>query len=207
MNYSTEQEEFWAGEFGNSYVDRAQGLHYLAADTAFFARIIGRTSGIASVLELGANVGINLLAIRNLIPGVELSAVEINAKAVTELKKIPALQVFSQSLVDFRPDRQWDMVLSKGVLIHLDPSILEGTYKLMYESSRKYICLAEYYNPSPVEVAYRGHAGKLYKRDFAGEMMDLFPDLHLVDYGFVYRHDPNFRQDDLTWFLLEKRVV
>ena len=27
----------------------------------------------------------------------------------------------------------------------------------------------------------------------------------LVDYGFAYRHDPNFPQDDITWFLMEKR--
>jgi spore coat polysaccharide biosynthesis protein SpsF len=26
-----------------------------------------------------------------------------------------------------------------------------------------------------------------------------------VDYGFAYRRDPNFPQDDITWFLLEKR--
>jgi pseudaminic acid biosynthesis-associated methylase len=207
MKYSTEQEDFWAGEFGDSYVDRSQGLRYVAADTALFARILGRTSGISSVLEFGANIGLNLLAIRNLIPDLELSAIEINAKAVAELRKIPALQVFSQSLVEFRPDRRWDMVLSKGVLIHLAPSVLESAYDLMYESSSRYICFAEYYNASPVEIPYREHTGKLYKRDFAGDMIDRYPDLRLVDYGFVYRHDPNFRQDDLTWFLLEKRVV
>jgi spore coat polysaccharide biosynthesis protein SpsF len=27
----------------------------------------------------------------------------------------------------------------------------------------------------------------------------------LVDYGFAYHRDPNFPQDDITWFLLEKR--
>jgi hypothetical protein len=34
-------------------------------------------------------------------------------------------------------------------------------------------------------------------------MLDRFPDLSLVEYGFVYHRDP-FPQDDLTWFLLEK---
>ena len=54
------------------------------------------------------------------------------------------------------------------------------------------------------KLPYRGHAGKLFKRDFAGELLERYADLSLVDYGFVYRRDPNFRQDDLTWFLLEK---
>lgn len=35
--------------------------------------------------------------------------------------------------------------------------------------------------------------------------MDKFPDCQLVDYGFVYHRDNNFSQDDITWFLLEKR--
>ena len=26
MTYKTEQEAFWAGEFGNAYIDRNQGL-------------------------------------------------------------------------------------------------------------------------------------------------------------------------------------
>ncbi len=35
--------------------------------------------------------------------------------------------------------------------------------------------------------------------------MDRHPDLELLDYGFAYQRDPNFAQDDITWFLMEKR--
>lgn len=54
-------------------------------------------------------------------------------------------------------------------------------------------------------IPYRGHEQRLFKRDFAGEMLDAYPDLRLVDYGFVYRRDPVFPADDLTWFLMEKK--
>ena len=64
--------------------------------------------------------------------------------------------------------------------------------------------LCEYYNPSPATVTYRGHDNRLFKRDFCGEMHELYPDLALVDYGFAYHADPVFPQDDITWFLLEK---
>jgi spore coat polysaccharide biosynthesis protein SpsF len=67
------------------------------------------------------------------------------------------------------------------------------------------ILMGEYYNPSPTAIPYRGHADRLFKRDFAGELLDRFPDLRLIDYGFAYRRDPAFPQDDITWFLLEKR--
>jgi spore coat polysaccharide biosynthesis protein SpsF len=90
------------------------------------------------------------------------------------------------------------------VLIHINPDSLPGVYDRLYRSSKRYICVAEYYNPSPVQVLYRGFTEKLFKRDFAGEMLDRFPDLRLVDYAFAYHRDPNFGQDDITWFLLEK---
>ena len=61
----------------------------------------------------------------------------------------------------------------------------------------------EYYNPTPVSVEYRGHQDKLFKRDFAGELIDKF-NLKLIDYGFNYKRENYFPKDDATWFLLEK---
>ena len=113
--------------------------------------------------------------------------------------------VYSQSILDDLPDIQSDFVLIKGVLIHINPDFLSDVYGKLYRASNRYICLVEYYNPTPVQVTYRGHEGKLFKRDFAGELMDQYPDLRLVDYGFTYHRDVNFPADDATWFLLEKK--
>ena len=92
-----------------------------------------------------------------------------------------------------------------GVLIHLDPTAWDEVYDLLHSATSRYICLAEYYNPVPVEVPYRGHRNRLFKRDFAGEFLDRHPNVALVDYGFIYHRDPVFPQDDTTWFLLERR--
>lgn len=43
------------------------------------------------------------------------------------------------------------------------------------------------------------------RRDFAGEMLDKYSDLQLVDYGFVCHRDGAFPDDDTNWFLLEKK--
>ena len=99
-----------------------------------------------------------------------------------------------------------DLVLIKGVLIHINPDMLSQVYQTLYRLSKRYIWIVEYYNPTPVSVPYRGHRDRLFKRDFAGEMMDKYQDLRLVNYGFVYHRDPNFPLDDPTWFLLEKTV-
>lgn len=72
------------------------------------------------------------------------------------------------------------------------------------KTSKKYICIDEYCNPIPVTVNYRGNNDRLFKRDFAGELIDKFNDLKLVDYGFTYHRDNNFDYDNINWFLLEK---
>ena len=46
--------------------------------------------------------------------------------------------------------------------------------------------------------------GLLWKRDFAGEMMGIYPNLKLRDYEFIYHREPEYPQDDVTWFLMEK---
>ena len=86
----------------------------------------------------------------------------------------------------------------------INPEMLDTVYDKLYESSKKYILVCEYYNPSPVAIDYRGHSDRLFKRDFCGEMLDKYSDLKLIDYGFSYKRDPAFSQDDITWFLMEK---
>ena len=206
--YQTEQEKFWAGEFGDAYVDRNRDQNIVASNISLFSKIFSRTRGVSSVLELGANIGLNLQAIKVLKPGILMTAIEINKKAADRLKQDfvnKELTVYEQSILTYEPRLKFDFVLIRGVLIHMNPIVLQDVYEILYKSTAKYICIAEYYNPTPTEVTYRGHAERLFKRDFAGEMLDKYPSLALQDYGFVYHRDNNFLQDDITWFLLEKR--
>lgn len=206
MTYSTEQETFWQGNFGDDYTERNEGSQWVANNTALFGKVLGRIHTLNSILELGSNRGLNLLALRQLLPKVELSAVEINENAAAELKSnMHEVDLHVTSILEFKPTQTWDLVFTKGVLIHIDPTKLPTIYQCMYHCSSRYILISEYYNPSPVEINYRGHSGKLFKRDFAGEMLDRYPDLALIDYGFVYHRDPFFPQDDMNWFLLQKK--
>lgn len=175
MSHATEQEAFWEGDFGNDYADRNCGAGWVAANLSIFSKIFAGTSNLQRVLELGSNIGLNLMAIRQLLPSAELSAVEINRKAVDELKKnVPNVGVHLNSILEFSPLSTWDLVFTKGVLIHINPDRLPDVYDLMYKASSRYILVCEYYNPRPVEIAYRGHSGKLFKRDFAGDILDRF---------------------------------
>jgi len=202
--FKTKQEEFWSGKFGDEYIQRNISAQLLASNIHFFSKILDGTEHIKSVLEIGSNMGMNLKALRYLMPEAELAGVEINEKAYNELIEQEGLKGYHSSIFDFDVDYQRDLVLIKGVLIHINPNELQNVYQKLYDASSKYICIAEYYNPSSVELNYRGHEGKLFKRDFAGEVMDKFPQLSLVKYGFAYHRDNLFPQDDINWFLLKK---
>jgi pseudaminic acid biosynthesis-associated methylase len=205
MTFKTEQEAFWAGDFGTDYIKRNQGNALLASNLDFFANALRRTRNIKSCIEFGANIGMNLKALNLLHPGIDVHAIEINAEAAQQLGTImPLAQVYNTSILDFAPTRQWDLTLIKGVLIHINPDMLSKVYEKLVTSTGRYLMVAEYYNPAPVAIPYRGHSDRLFKRDFAGEIMDRYPQMKLVDYGFAYHRDPSFPQDDITWFLMEK---
>ena len=206
MTFKTEQESFWAGEFGTAYIDRNKGDQLLAANLDFFSKALRGTRDLHSCIEFGANIGMNLRALKLLHPGLEQHGIEINADAAKQLGALISTDhVFEGSIFDYRPVQVFDLVLIKGVLIHINPAELPTVYDQLYKCTGRYLMIAEYYNPSPVAIPYRGHSDRLFKRDFAGELLDTYPDLTLLDYGFAYRRDPRFPQDDITWFLMEKR--
>jgi len=203
----TKQEEFWKNEFGNDYIDRNRGDILLASNTSFFSTIVERTGLLSSVLELGCNVGMNLKALRRLLPDCNLTGVEINDTAAEQLGDWGEAEVILDSILEVDIQKTFSFTFTKGVLIHINPDYLSEVYRRLYDYSERYILVAEYYNPVPVSINYRGHTDCLFKRDFAGEMMDIYPDLMLVDYGFLYHKDPAFPQDDITWFLMEKGQI
>lgn len=202
----TDQEQFWAGDFGDEYIKRNDNASILRSNIALFLKVLPRTRGVKSVVEFGANIGNNLHAIHEIMPDVDLHAVEINQQACNRLRlRKGVVSVTHGSILAHNSEHTYDLSLSKGLLIHIHPDHLSIAYENLYRSSNRYIMICEYYNPAPVSVLYRGHEERLFKRDFAGEMMSMYSDLCLLDYGFVYRNDPMFPQDDVTWFLMEKK--
>lgn len=205
-NYTTPQEEFWASSFGTEYIGRNDSNQLLASNLNFFAKALKQAGKISSCLEFGANIGMNLKALKLLYPGVVLKGIEINADAASSLRDLVGdKNVYEGSIFDYSVTDKVDLSLIKGVLIHINPDMLNVVYDNLYQASNRYILVCEYYNPSPVAIPYRGHTDRLFKRDFAGEMLDKYTDLSLIDYGFSYRGDPVFPQDDITWFLMEKK--
>ena len=89
------------------------------------------------------------------------------------------------------------------MLIHVNPDfLLKSTGNFIKLPLVTFLSVSTTARLQP--VAYRGHQDKLFKRDFAGEMLDAFQDLELVAYQSVYHRDPHFPADDVTWFLMQE---
>lgn len=204
--YKTEQENFWAGEFGEEYIQRNKGAQLLASNLSFFSKALSNAilTKNGGGVEFGCNIGMNLKALQLLYPSYDLHGIEINDLAVKELSGLlPSENIYHTSILDYTPQKTFELVLIKGVLIHISPDKLIDVYSKLVSSCGRYLLVAEYYNPSPMKVTYRGHSDRLFKRDFAGDIMDGYPQMRLIDYGFVYHRDPVFPQDDVSWFLME----
>ena len=204
--YDTEQEKFWQGQFGDEYATRNTSELYIQENITFFQKVFSLIESPQALLEFGPNTGMNLSAINIINPDMKLTGVEINRHAAEKLEKdLPKADIRVDSFLEFKSEERWDFVFCKGVLIHIAPDRLCDAYDSLYDHSSAHILIAEYYNTSPIEVQYRGHSEKMFKRDFCGEILDRYPDLRLVDYGFIYHRDPHFNfYDDVTWFLLKK---
>jgi spore coat polysaccharide biosynthesis protein SpsF len=200
----TEQEKFWKSTFGNQYTGRTIKAKFYTTRIKMWSDILPQTLGINSVFEIGTNIGLQLDIIKLLNPNrkIETAGIEINKKAFLIAKKKHKVQ--NISVLDFKPKKKFDLTFSAGVLIHLPPEKLKHAYKVLYNSSNKYIVISEYFNTSPVEVVYRGHSNKLFKRDFAKEIKNLY-DLELIDYKFMWSEDNFFPCDNTTWFLFKKK--
>lgn len=204
-HFKTDQEAFWAGQFGTDYITRNQGDEMVASNLALFADALRATGPLESCIEFGSNIGMNLRALSYLLPELKCNAVEINEDAAAQVGQLIGTDnVYNRSIIEFQADGSWDLVLIKGVLIHINPDALSTVYDNLVRACGRYLLVAEYYNSVPVALPYRGHDERLYKRDFAGEIMDRHPSMRLVDYGFTYRRDPKYTHDDLNWFLMEK---
>lgn len=203
QDYQTEQEAFWAGEFGDDYIDRNSLDQFVTHKLVMWGKILNAAGKVSSMMELGCNIGLNLMALQRLAPALDLSGYEINSKAAAQARENVDANIHVGSILEDLDAGQVDLTFTSGVLIHINPDHLNAVYANLYKYSRRYVVVSEYYNPSPVSVSYRGHKDRLFKRDFAGDLIDQY-DMKLVDYGFVYKRDPWAPQDDTTWFLLEK---
>ncbi len=198
------QLEQWTGEFGDNYTKR----NFLSPElikkrSKKFEEIIKPLIPV-SLLEVGCNIGLNLIACLSFMrPPAVLAGVEPNQKArrVAEMSGMQAFKIFSdvgQNLNFF--DGFFDIVLTCGVLIHCELSDAEKISREMLRVARKYVLFMEYFNKADEEIEYRGIKGLLWKRNW--------PE-HFKNWGFGKQISCGFASkeqgfDDVHWWVYKK---
>ena len=204
----SKQAELWRGDFGDAYIDRNQASHgAIAAVVKLWSEILSLTADRPprSILEVGANIGINLRALK-ILTQAPLFAVEPNDKARAVLAQegvLPAGNI-RNGIAQRLPfaDCAADLVFTSGVLIHVNPDDLGAACDEIYRCSTRYIVCIEYFADQPETVHYRGQSEALFKRDFGSFWLDRFPDLRTLGYGFAWKRMTGIGNS--TWWLFEK---
>jgi spore coat polysaccharide biosynthesis protein SpsF len=205
----TPQLEMWRGAFGDAYTDRnLASPETMGARIAIWSEILGHTIAAPprSMLEVGANLGINLRALRA-ISAAHLYAVEPNDKARERLVRDGVVEpqnirAGTATAIDL-PDDVADLAFTSGVLIHIHPDQLLASCQEIHRCSARWIGCIEYFSDKPEMIPYRGEVDRLFKRDFGAFWLDNFPDLRITAYGFAWKRVTGL--DNLTWWLFEKR--
>jgi pseudaminic acid biosynthesis-associated methylase len=205
-------EDLWRGEFGDQYHARHEDERdkIIERNTAFFDHIYTDVipGFIDNVLEFGSGTGLNLQAWAEVVGFEEgdegdLAGVEINAGACAVMRE-HGFTVHEQSFLDEPAWDTYDLVFTKGVLIHLDEDDLLAAYKALYEATCKCILICEYFAPQREMIFYRDQSGICYRDDYAAGLWAAYPDLKFLGSGFAWAKDPEAGQDNLTWFLFER---
>jgi len=204
----TEQIQAWTGDFGKAYLERNSDVSEddMGPRTAALASVLAACPDEPqSILEVGPNIGRNLIALARLTNGT-LHAVEPFTEAHDQLKsrmgeRLSSIYCCAGQSLPYE-DNEIDFVFTSGVLIHVSPSDLDAVIDEVYRVSSRYIWCNEYFAQSPENISYRGHDNLLFKRDFGRLYLERHPDLQPIATGFMWSATTPY--DDTVWWLFKK---
>ena len=88
------------------------------------------------------------------------------------------------------------MLLAKDLITNMNK---------IFDYSKQYILIGEYFNRTPITIMYQGQSNRLFKCDFGKIFIENF-NVKLLDYGFLWSHlYDNAGFDDIAWWLLKKK--
>ena len=139
INYSTEQEIFWSGKFGDDYVERNNTDAMVESNIVLFKQIMKSTNNVNSIIELGCNTGLNLRALQRIDQKLDLTGYDINEKSLNVARTSTKASIINATIIDDLPqEAQVDLTFTKTVLIHINPNFLQNVYNNLFKLSKRY---------------------------------------------------------------------
>lgn len=211
----TDQMKKWGSSFGKKYTQRNPKT-VKDTDDMYKNVIVGITRTglnreflrglkIANILEVGSNVGAQLLILNEMgyknLYGIDLQEGAVDmAKANTRGRDI---NIIKGSAFDIPFKDSWfDLVFTSTVLIHIAPGDIGKVIDEMYRCTDKYILGYEYFSKDYTMIDYRGQKNLLWKADFPELFVKRHPDLKVIRKK-IYRRLDNPGNYDVM-YLLEK---
>lgn len=209
----TPQERAWFGKHGFRYIIHHMGENWEQTRVPFWTEIFSILPAVTSVCEFGANIGANLKAIRSIKPETDLAGIEVNPVACNILTQ-EGFHATQGSIAEVELGRKFDLVFSRGVLIHIKPSDLTDVMRRMANHSSRYVMIFEHYSQTMHSLdAYgkavartTGEVGEGYQfwGDFSGEFAKLYPDWSITRSGVRNVPDVAPKYGDLHWTIFQK---
>ena len=193
-----EQEVFWSGPEGTSYIKRNFNINNRYQERfSFFNLFKTFNDKNINILEVGCNCGINLQILKDL-NFKNLNGIDINKNAILEAKKrMPEYNFYEGSIFNLPfEDNSFDLVFTSGVLIHQDPdSSLQESMKEINRCAKTYIIGLEDYSSCFAGRSYRGKNNFYWSGPFKEKYISLFPELNLLESGFIKDRDSTLQRE------------
>jgi len=175
------QTSAWAGELGIHYTDRNE-IDWKSHLPIWKEMLQGIP--LDTVLEVGCNRGHNLKALEFLlgkqkgIVGIDLNNYALDKARANGL----VVQLGDAASVPYK-DNSFDLVFTRGVLIHIPLAKLPTVLSELYRVSGRYIMIVEYFADEETMVPWRKEIDLLWKRDFPRHLVQQFPNLKEIRSG------------------------
>ncbi|AXX93550.1 methyltransferase type 11 [Malaciobacter molluscorum LMG 25693] len=209
----TYQRQTWEDNFGSDYLqrniyspeqlDEFYKNRYGYSRTQLNNQFLKDISKDAKILEVGTNIGNQLLHLQNM--GFKnLYGIEIQNRAINYAKKrADNLNIIKGDALDIPfKDNFFDVVFTSGVLIHISPKNINFAIDEIYRVSNSYIWGFEYYADEYIDLMYQGNKDLMWKANFMKIYQERKQNLRKIDELKVSYSDDKNLLDQM--FLLKK---
>ena len=162
----------WSGNFGIRYTIRNKIIPEKLVP--FYKKAL-KDLEVEKILEVGCNRGHNLKAI-SYCGQYDLYGIDINPYSILIAREMKEINFANGNIFDILyKDNYFDLVMTVGVLIHIDPHDLKNAIKELLRVSSKYYLMMEYnYEFEEFEkIEYRDSVG-LWRGNFKQLVLDNF---------------------------------
>ncbi len=202
------QLEKWSSQFGEKYTNKnswpIEKYNLLFKDwhgktrLEFNKEFISHLDKNSKILEVGCNLA-NQLNLLQKMGFNNLSGIELNEYAFKKaLEKTKNIEIKQATAFEIPyKDKEFDMVFTSGVLIHISPDNIKKAISEIHRCSKKYIWGYENYSKNYEMV----NENYLWRTNFFQLYLDTFSDLKLVKHEiFPWKQTKSM----FSMYLLEK---